>query len=162
MPQLDIAYFPSQFFWLFVSFCLLYIFLKYRSLPKIENLIGKRVHSIKADIDNAAKLRDQAIELKGECEAHIHDMHEEVSKIKAEILNQISIEKEDKIKELNKKFLSKEKKVLKEITEAKELAVKDLRNYVISHSALVLEKVLGIEADIEKLARFYGDIYGNR
>lgn len=162
MPQLDIAYFPSQIFWLFVSFCLLYLFLKNKSLPKIENLIGKRIAHIKSDIESAAKLRDQAIELKAECENHIHDMHEEVSKIKADILNQISIEKDEKVRELNKKFIAKEKKALKEITSAKESALGDLPHYVVQHSALVIEKVVGIKADMNKLTRFYSDIYGNR
>ena len=42
IPQLDVTSYPSQLFWFFLSFSVLYLVLSKNILPKIENVIKKR------------------------------------------------------------------------------------------------------------------------
>ncbi|AHX04676.1 F0F1 ATP synthase subunit B family protein [Ehrlichia japonica] len=42
IPQLDVTSYPSQLFWFFLSFGVLYLVLSRNILPKIENVIKKR------------------------------------------------------------------------------------------------------------------------
>lgn len=60
LPQLDARTFPSQIFWLIVSFALLYHLLKTRAIPRIADILETRQDRIGADLDRAARLRAEA------------------------------------------------------------------------------------------------------
>ncbi|KJV63450.1 MULTISPECIES: F0F1 ATP synthase subunit B family protein [Ehrlichia] len=42
IPQLDVTSYPSQLFWFFLSFSVLYLVISKNILPKVENVIKKR------------------------------------------------------------------------------------------------------------------------
>ncbi|WP_078400187.1 hypothetical protein [Ehrlichia ruminantium] len=52
IPQLDISSYPSQFFWFFLSFSVLYIIISKNVLPKIENIVRKRYNVTRCSIDS--------------------------------------------------------------------------------------------------------------
>jgi F-type H+-transporting ATPase subunit b len=60
MPQLDVATFPGQIFWLVVTFALLYWLLTKRALPRVAEILEARHARIAADLDRAARLRSEA------------------------------------------------------------------------------------------------------
>jgi F-type H+-transporting ATPase subunit b len=55
LPQFDPSFFTSQFFWLAVSFVLLYWLLSQALLPKVDSVLATRAKTIKNDVDSAAK-----------------------------------------------------------------------------------------------------------
>ena len=59
-PQFDFSTFPSQIFWLALSFGVLYLALSRSVLPKLGGIIEKRGDTIAHSLDEAAKLNDQA------------------------------------------------------------------------------------------------------
>lgn len=60
LPQLDTRTYPSQIFWLIVSFALLYWLLKTKAIPRIADILETRQDRIGADLDRAARLRADA------------------------------------------------------------------------------------------------------
>lgn len=60
LPQLDARTYPSQIFWLIVSFALLYWLLKTKAIPRIADILETRQDRIGADLDRAARLRADA------------------------------------------------------------------------------------------------------
>jgi F-type H+-transporting ATPase subunit b len=60
LPQLDARTYPSQIFWLIVSFALLYRLLKTKAIPRIADILETRQDRIGADLDRAARLRADA------------------------------------------------------------------------------------------------------
>jgi len=61
MPQLQqIDTFLGQLIWLAISFVLLYVFLRKVALPRVGEVLDARQARIRADLDKAAKLRDEA------------------------------------------------------------------------------------------------------
>ncbi|MCS6779420.1 MAG: F0F1 ATP synthase subunit B' [Geminicoccaceae bacterium] len=60
LPQLDARTYPSQIFWLLVSFGLLYWLLKTKAIPRIADILETRQDRINADLDRAARLRAEA------------------------------------------------------------------------------------------------------
>ena len=50
MPQLEITTYPSQIFWLVVSFLVLYLIMSRVIIPKISSVIKSRESEIKNDI----------------------------------------------------------------------------------------------------------------
>ena len=68
LPQLNHASFPSQLFWLAVSFVLLYIIVSRVALPRISQILQRRMRNIDADYSAARKYRREVETLVGEME----------------------------------------------------------------------------------------------
>ena len=56
MPQLEISTFPSQIFWLVVSFLLLYLILSKIIVPRIASVLKDRENEIKNNFELSEKL----------------------------------------------------------------------------------------------------------
>ena len=59
MPQFNAETFPSQLFWLVISFVSLYICLNFLILPRIRNNIRLRKNKILNDVERAELLKEQ-------------------------------------------------------------------------------------------------------
>jgi F-type H+-transporting ATPase subunit b len=60
LPQLDTSSYPSQIFWLAVSFLLLFWLFRTKALPRVGEVLEARQDRIAADLDRATKLREEA------------------------------------------------------------------------------------------------------
>ena len=60
MPQLDVATFPSQLFWLAVTFVVLYILMSWIGLPRLSAAIDARRQRREDDLARAAQLKTEA------------------------------------------------------------------------------------------------------
>ena len=59
-PPFDPQYFPSQLLWLAITFGLFYLFLKRVVMPRIGTILEVRRDRIAADLDHAARMKDEA------------------------------------------------------------------------------------------------------
>ena len=59
MPQFNAETFPSQLFWLVITFVLLYICMSFLILPRIRDNIRLRKNKISNDIERAELLKEQ-------------------------------------------------------------------------------------------------------
>src|SRR5919206_3282765 len=60
MPQLHFHTFPSQLFWLAVTFVALYWALSKLALPRIERIIEERRNRLDEDLEKAAQMKSEA------------------------------------------------------------------------------------------------------
>ncbi len=60
MPQLDATTFPSQLFWLMVSFVTLYVLLSHFLLPNVQSVLARRKKTMDNDIEQAERLKSEA------------------------------------------------------------------------------------------------------
>ncbi len=74
-PPFDPWHFPSQLFWLAVFFGFLYFALSRFILPKIGNTLERRESSIAGDLDEAARLNEEAVEAQKAVEVSIAKAH---------------------------------------------------------------------------------------
>ncbi len=59
-PPLDVSTFPSQLFWLFITFGFLLFFLAKVLLPRVGNILEDRSNRIADDLDSAARMQRDA------------------------------------------------------------------------------------------------------
>ena len=76
LPQLDVGTFPSQIFWLILSFAVLYYLLTRKGLPRVSEILEARQDRIAADLDRAARLREEAEETLRRYNAMIEEAQE--------------------------------------------------------------------------------------
>ena len=95
LPQFDISTAPSQIFWLFTFFALMYIFFSKKTLPEISATIENRHLYVQTEMDNAEKFTAQAKEAQVAYEKNI-----EMAKVKSmEIIKKM----DDEMKALSTK-----------------------------------------------------------
>ncbi len=65
MPQLDFSMYTSQLFWLFISFGLMLLCMRFLILPRIKNILEQRSQYIEKYIKKAEKIQENADETIG-------------------------------------------------------------------------------------------------
>lgn len=59
LPQLDVTTFPSQLFWLFVSFCALYCVVKFLFYPNMSSILRSRALIEEGNFAEASKIKEE-------------------------------------------------------------------------------------------------------
>ena len=82
MPQLEITTFPSQIFWLVVSFLMLYLIMSRIIIPRISFVIKKRETEIKNNVHIAEQIYEDTKIINDEFEKIKKETQEEARTIK--------------------------------------------------------------------------------
>lgn len=114
-PPFDPWHFPSQIFWLVVLFGTLYIVLSRFILPRIGNTLERRESTIASDLDEAARLNDEAVDAQKAVEVSIAKAHgkarETADKARAKIDKEIATETAKVDAEVDKKLAEAETRI---------------------------------------------------
>tara|TARA_S200000501_G_scaffold257928_1_gene241710 strand:- start:736 stop:1287 length:552 start_codon:yes stop_codon:yes gene_type:complete len=107
LPQMDITTFPSQLFWLVITFAILYIFMWRVVIPKLSTTIEERKDKISNDINEAEKFNSEATSILEKYEEQISSASQSASDIISESKSQMNeyfenlkLENEKKIAEM--------------------------------------------------------------
>lgn len=76
LPQLDISTWPSQIFWLVITFSISYLLMSQLILPKINKVIEARQEKITQDTQQAKEWQEKAVHLDTETEALLSTAHQ--------------------------------------------------------------------------------------
>lgn len=71
MPQLDLSVFPTQLFWLAITFTLLYLLMARGVLPRIAQVLDDRQARISFDLDEAERLKAESEQIIAGYEAEL-------------------------------------------------------------------------------------------
>lgn len=97
MPQLDLSTFPSQVFWLFVTFAVLYALMAMLITPRIERIVTARQSRVDGDLARAGRLQAEAEATMAAYEKAIADARMQAqATVKATLdrLNQVASERQ--------------------------------------------------------------------
>ncbi len=84
LPQLDFTSFPSQIFWLAVTFIVLFQLMNKVALPRISSVLEERADAIADDLDRAEDFRRQAAEAEASYDQALADARAKAQGIAAE------------------------------------------------------------------------------
>ena len=153
LPQMDISSFPSQIFWLVITFGALYIFMWKNAVPKLRNTIEERQDKIVIDLNEAEKIKSSAEDVLKEYEHKISNASKEASdiinnaKIKADTM--LENIKKDQEKKLNDALDSTRIKIKQQEIESKnQIEVSTVETIKLISSKYI--DVLPSDAEIKK------------
>ena len=126
MPQLEITTYPSQIFWLVVSFLTLYLIMSRIIVPRISSVIKNRESQIKNNIHISEQLykdteiiNDELEKVRKDTETEakeiINNLKETTNKKISENYELLKKKLEKKLEKDEQKILLRKKKTLKEI-----------------------------------------------
>jgi len=149
MPQLNASTFPSQIFWLFVTFLLLFWLYRSKALPRVAAILEARQTRISADLDRAGKLREEA-------EAALVRYQQVVSDAQAKAGTQIRVTRERLVDESAKRQSELDAVLAARVAEAeqrirasRESALADLNAVAIEVAQAAATRLIGREVSRE-------------
>ena len=141
MPQLEITTYPSQIFWLVISFLLLYLIMSRIIIPRISSVIKSRETEIKNNIHISEQMYKDTEIINDEYEETKKNIENEARQI-INHLKETTNKKITKSTELLKKRLEQKlKKNEQEIINKKKKALKEINKISLNLSEEILKKL---------------------
>ena len=141
MPQLEITTYPSQIFWLVVSFLTLYLIMSRIIIPRISSVIKNRESQIKNNIHISEQLYKDTEIINDELEKVRKDTETEAK----EIINNLKETTNKKISEnyelLKKKLEKKLEKDEQKILLRKKNTLKEINKISLNLSEEIIRKI---------------------
>ena len=141
MPQLEISTYPSQIFWLVVSFIILYIIMSRIIIPRISSVVKNRESEIKNNINASEQLYKDTKIINDELEKVREDTETEAREIinnLKETTNKKIIKNYEALKEKIEKRLQKDEQ---EILQNKKKALKEINKISLNLTEEILKKI---------------------
>jgi F-type H+-transporting ATPase subunit b len=144
-PQLKTATYPSQLFWLFVSFAVLYVLMSKIALPRVGSVLEARQSHKEGDLKRAAQLQEEATKIKAAYEASIAKAQADAQEVTSAAEQEIS----EKIAAENAKFAEASRKRVataeQNIARAKDDALASLADISADVAAEMVNKIAGVQ-----------------
>lgn len=163
MPQFDPTFFPTQLFWLFVTFALLYVLMSTLAMPKIGAVLEERQRKIDDNLDKASQLKaeaEAAIALYEKALAESRAKAQEILRASGEAMAKQADERQ---KQLGERLAQQVKAGEARINAAKEQALSHVREIAGDVAKSAAAKLTGITHDDAKVATAVASaLEGNR
>ncbi|MFP1631799.1 F0F1 ATP synthase subunit B [Zhengella sp. ZM62] len=142
-PPFDSSTFPSQILWLAITFGLFYLFLKNAVVPRIAGILEVRHDRIAQDLDQAARMKQEADEAIAAYEQELADARAKANQIGQEARDAAKAEADAERKEteaaLEKKLADAESR----IASIKSDAMKEVGTIAEDTAMALVEQLVG-------------------
>lgn len=160
LPQLDAGSYPSQIFWLVVFFVLLYYLLSRKALPRLNDILEARQDRITADLDRAAKLREEAEDALRRYEAMLAEAQERAHALLRETEERLSAEYAERRAELDRELEQRIADAESQIAAATERALAGVRDVAAELVQLAVGRLAGFEIGLDEARRAVAETAG--
>jgi F-type H+-transporting ATPase subunit b len=145
-PPFDSSTFPSQLLWLAITFGLFYLFLQRVVLPRIGAIFETRSDRIAQDLDQAARMRDEADEAIAAYEQELADAKSKANEIGQEARDSAKAEAEAERKAAEAELDGKLEGSTAQIDKIKQTAMSEIGTIAEDTAAAILESLTGGKA----------------
>ena len=153
LPQLDADTYPTQIFWLVVTFVILYLIMSKVALPRIAEVLEERQERIADDIETAERLRAEAASVQAEYEKALAEARGKAQDLFRETGVLIAKDHTDAETEAAKKLARKTKTAETRIAKQRAEALENLRTVASETAAAATAKLIGIEPSANDVSR---------
>ena len=143
MPQLDVATFPSQLFWLAVTFIILYILMSRVGLPQLTAAIDARRQRREDDLARAARLKTEAEAANAAFQRTMAEARAQAQAAIKETTDRLAAEAAERQRALAATLAKQIDEAERRIAETKTQALADVRGIALDVGRAVVEKLTG-------------------
>jgi F-type H+-transporting ATPase subunit b len=158
LPQLDALTFPSQIFWLIVSFATLYWLLSRKALPRVSDILEARQTRISSDLDQAAALRNEAEEALRRHQAVVAEAQARAAAQIKETQDRLSAEAAKRQADIDAELNAKLAEAEGRIASAKNQALAEIQGVAAEVARSAVHRLAGIEVDAKDVEAAVGRI----
>lgn len=143
MPQLDFSSYPPQLIWLVIVFFGLYMVLSRLALPQIGGIIEQRRDRIAADLDEAARLKEESEKALATYEAALAEAKARAHAIAQETRDKLNAETERQRAEAEATLGAKTAEAEARINESKTAAMAQIKEVANTTTGGIVNKLVG-------------------
>src|SRR6185312_11750583 len=147
MPQLDIATYLPQLFWLAVTFIALYLLMTWIGLPRIGGVIAQRRSRIEGDLEKASQMRTEAEAVISAYERALAEARAQAQQTLKETTERLNAQSAERQRQVAEKLAGETAAAERRIEAAKTAALADLRNVAVDVARAAAAKLSGAEID---------------
>ncbi len=149
LPQLDFTTFPSQIFWLVVSFIVLFQLMNKVALPRIASVLEERADAIADDLDRAEEFRRKAAEAEEAYQQALAEARSKAQAIAAETRAEIQKDVNAAMARADAEISARAGESEKRIREIRDSAIAAVREVATDTAGAVVDKILPDAMDTE-------------
>lgn len=150
LPQFDPSSYPSQVFWLAITFAVLYIVFSKKTLPEIGGVLQKREEYVGGLLTSAKEQKERAEKLQAEYEAGLESARQEATKAYVDVEKAVKAKAEKQGKAFQEKAAEKTGATEKSIEKAKAGAMEDMQHLAAEIAQQAAAKIIGIEPGLDE------------
>jgi F-type H+-transporting ATPase subunit b len=152
MPQLDVATWPSQLFWLAVTFIVLYIVISRVAIPRTGGAIEKRKSTIEGDLAGAQKLKAETTKAALAYESALAEARAKANAIAQDNRNRLTVELDAEKAKLDEALGGKIAEAEKTIAAAKAKALDDVQALAADIATSIVGELTGAKLSKTEVA----------
>jgi F-type H+-transporting ATPase subunit b len=145
LPQLDAQTYPTQIFWLIVTFAVLYAILSKVALPRIAEVLEERQERISDDIDTAERLRSEAAAVQADYEKALAEARSKAHDLFRETAETVAKEQAEAEAEAAGKTARKTKTAETRIAKQRDEALQGLSDVASEAAIAATLKLIGVK-----------------
>lgn len=149
LPQFNPEWFPSQLFWLAITFAVLYMFFGRVTLPRITQTLEARQRKIADDMAQAEDLTKKAQTTREEFEREMAKAQEKAGAAIRAIEDKVKEKTNDRLYSFRTKFTAEIARAESDLARERERLVMELNNIAAETAAHATSKILQAPADME-------------
>jgi len=145
LPQLDFSTWPTQIFWLVVSFALAYLLMWRIVVPRIGSVLEERHNRIEDDLRRARQASDDAEEAREAFEKMLADARNNGNEMTRKATESIMSKMERKVATANASLAKKMSEAEAEIAKARTDALKEVSDIASTSAMDVVAQLTGMK-----------------
>lgn len=145
MPQFDPSTFPSQIFWLIVSFLILYWVIARFAIPRIGDILEQRARVVQDDLDRAESLKTEAEQAMADYEAAMAGAHEQARALMFKVQEEAKAAAEERNKEIGAELTAQIAEAEQRIAAARDEAMTGLASIAAEAAQEAAARIAGLD-----------------
>ena len=145
LPQLDITTWPTQLFWLVITFGLGYIITSKFVIPSISSVLDERSNKISSNLNKAKDAQEEAKTALSLYEASLNDARTKAATSAAKALDDAKLETAKRDAALSKKLAANAKKAEEKLSEIKNETLSSLDDLATEISQKIISDLTPIK-----------------
>jgi len=162
MPQLDPTSWPSQLFWLTLTFVALYLVIWRVALPRIGDVLEARQRKLDDDLKKATALKEEAEAILADYERMRAEAQASAHEVLQTTHDALKEEAARETQAMADKLASQTAEAEARIDAAKTAAIASLEGTVSEVVMAATEKLIGVKAGGQEVARVVGEVMGSK
>jgi F-type H+-transporting ATPase subunit b len=151
-PPFNPEYFPSQILWLAITFIAFYVFVKRVLLPQIGGTIENRRHTIAGNLEEAARMKEEADAAIAAYEQELADARARSHEIATKARDEARAKAEDDRRKVEAGLEARLAESEKRIAAVKASAMRDVGSIAEDTASQIVERLLGSPAPKSDIA----------
>jgi F-type H+-transporting ATPase subunit b len=143
MPQLNPESFPSQLFWLAVTFIILYVLMAWIGLPRLSGVIEARRRRREEDLARAAEMQAEAEAANQEFQRAMAEARAQAQAVLKETSDRLAAEAAERQRTLAAALAGQIDEAERRIATTKQQALAEVRGIAVDVGRSVVEKLTG-------------------